>query len=100
MSLPPPRYENRNAFPIAGLTKHYSAQTAKDIPAQWRQLSPYFDRIPGQVGRTAYGVVFNTANTTGEFDYLSGVEVSESAGIPDEFKRMRIPDLSYAVFSH
>jgi AraC family transcriptional regulator len=62
-------------------------------------LRAHFGNIPGQIGRTAYGVCCNS-DDEGNFDYICGVEVSNFSELPTEFSRVRIPERRYAVFSH
>src|SRR2546427_8633433 len=56
-TLNPPRLVNGRTLLIAGLGERYTAETSAGIPAQWQRFSPYLGDIPGQVGRTAYGVL-------------------------------------------
>jgi AraC family transcriptional regulator len=91
--------EDRKTILIAGLMKTYSADTMNQIPLLWQELSPHFGKLPGQVGRKAYGVVYNLKNSAG-FAYLAGVEVSNASDVPDEFNVVRLPEMVYAVFPH
>jgi AraC family transcriptional regulator len=84
---------------IAGLREHYTSETLKNIPELWKRLGPHIGNIPGQVGRMAYGLCFNALSPDG-IDYLAGVEVSSSSGLPREFSVASIPAQKYAVFSH
>ncbi len=86
-------------LPIFGLTQRYQCRNIAAIPAQWNRFVPYLGQIPGQVGRTAYGVIWN-ADDAGDFDYTCGVEVQEFPAQPAEFSRLRIPPQTYAVFEH
>lgn len=97
--LAEPRMEDRKGLLVAGLMKTYSPTTMNEIPLLWQELVPHFGRIPGQVDRKAYGVVYNLKDPTG-FAYLAGVEVSSASDIPDELNVVRIPDVTYAVFPH
>ncbi|MDF3820739.1 effector binding domain-containing protein [Leptospira sp. 96542] len=36
----------------------------------------------------------------GNFDYMCGVEVSNSSELPKEFQILKIPNQKYAVFTH
>jgi AraC family transcriptional regulator len=47
----------------------------------------------------AYGLCFNALSPDG-MDYLTGVEVSSTSGLPGEFSVATIPAQKYAVFSH
>lgn len=98
--LDPPRFENGKLLLIAGLSERYSCETSgAGIPAQWQRFAPYIGNIPGQIGRSAYGVCYNT-DDAGNMDYLCGVEVSDFSALPEGFSRMRIPEQKYAVFFH
>jgi AraC family transcriptional regulator len=92
-----PRFENGKATLIAGLRSRYTWETMNGISAQWQRFAPYIGKIPGQVGSVAYGVIFSVP---GGIDYLSGVEVSSSSGLPSEFSAISIPAQKYAVFAH
>jgi AraC family transcriptional regulator len=94
-----PRFENLKTLLIAGLSERYTAETCANIPAQWQRFAPHIGHIPGQVGRTAYGVICNT-DDAGNTEYISGVEVSDFSRLPTEFTRLRIPEQRYAVFAH
>jgi AraC family transcriptional regulator len=97
--LEPPRFETGKALLIAGLGERYSCESSKAIPAQWQRFGPHFGSVPGQVGRTAYGVCCNS-DDDGNFDYICGVEVASFSDLPKEFARVRIPEQRYAVFTH
>ena len=99
VDLEPPRFENGRALLIAGLGERYSFETTHGIPWQWKRFAPYIGNIPGQVGRTAYGVCCN-GDGAGNFDYIAGVEVASFDDLPSEFSRIRVPAQRYAVFSH
>jgi AraC family transcriptional regulator len=98
-SLKPPRFENGKPLLIAGLGERYVCETSAGIPAQWQRFVPHIGHIPGQVGRTAYGVRCNS-DDAGNFDYICGVEVSDFSRVPPDWYRARIPEHRYAVFSH
>jgi AraC family transcriptional regulator len=97
--LEPPRFENGKSLLIAGLGERYSCETSGAIPAQWQRFEPHIGNVPGQIGRTTYGVCCNS-DEEGNFDYVCGVEVSSFTGLPPQFSRVRIPGRRYAVFSH
>jgi AraC family transcriptional regulator len=84
---------------IFGLSQRYQCQNIAAIPAHWNRFVPYLGQIPGQVGHTAYGVIWNS-DDAGDFDYTCGVEVKEFPAQPAEFSRLRIPRQTYAVFEH
>lgn len=99
-SLEGPRIENTSGFLIAGLRCHYSADRLSNIPAQWQQFVAYLGRIPGQVGHHTYGVCLSPADGVPGIDYLAGVQVSGSAGLPDEFSVVTVSAEPHAVFIH
>jgi AraC family transcriptional regulator len=99
VKLEAPRMENGKALRIAGLREHHTQETMKNIPGLWQRFAPHIGKIPGQVGRVAYGLCFNAVSPDG-IDYLAGVEVSGSSDLPSEFSVANIPAQKYAVFSH
>ena len=98
-NLQPPRIENGRTLLIAGLGERYNSETSAGIPAQWQRFVPHIGHIPGQVGRTAYGVICNS-DDAGNIEYISGVEVSDFAKVPKEWSRLRIQEQKYLVFAH
>jgi AraC family transcriptional regulator len=99
VQLEGPRFENSKALLIAGLSEHYTSETMKNMPELWQRFAPHIGKVPGQVGPVAYGLCFNALSPDG-MDYLAGVEVSASSGLPSEFSVAIIPVQKYAVFSH
>lgn len=97
-NLKAPRIETLKPMLIVGLSERYNAETCANIPAQWQRFAPHIGHIPGQVGRTSYGVVCNS-DEAGNMEYISGVEVSDFSRVPAELSRLRIPEQRYAVFS-
>jgi AraC family transcriptional regulator len=93
-----PRFENSRAMLIAGLGGHYGNENRAQIPDLWQRFGVrYFGRVPGQVDKKAYGVCSNM-DDKGNLDYLAGVEVSSSEGLPAEFMHLSIAPGRYAVF--
>ena len=99
LQLEPPRLENGKALLIAGLRRNYTPETMHDLPAQWQLLVPHLGKIPGQIGRAAYGVSWCPENRPA-ISYLCGVEVSDFSSLTGEFTIVSIPAQRYAVFSH
>lgn len=97
--LAPPKVKQGGALLIFGISQRYRCEEKAGIPAQWMKFVPYLGNIPGQVGHTAYGAIYNT-DDSGGFDYLCGVEVKEFPSQPAEFTRLRVPPQKYAVFEH
>src|SRR5260370_5461344 len=99
VQLEAPRFQNSKALRIAGLRERYTSETMKNIPELWGRFGPHIGKIPGQVGRVAYGLCFNALSPNG-IDYLAGVEVSSTQVLPGELSVAAIPAQEYAVFSH
>ncbi|QDU73860.1 Right origin-binding protein [Bremerella volcania] len=96
--LSEPTIEDLPALRLAGLVQRYHCESPESIPRQWERLDPYLGNINGQVGATAYGVVYEF-DPEGNFAYLTGVEVTEDPQIPADFQRLTVPPQRYAVFS-
>lgn len=97
--LAPPRFETAKTRLLAGLVNHYECQASAGIPNQWQRFQPYRGNIPKQVGKVAYGAVYNF-DSESNFDYLSGVEVSDAKDLPMGLVTLKIPDQKYAVFAY
>jgi AraC family transcriptional regulator len=98
-TMPPVRSENGNVLLVAGIGRRYTCETTAGIPSQWQHFLPQIGSIPGQVGKTAFGVRCNS-DDDGNFDYLCGVEVSDFSSLPSDLTPVRIAAQNYAVFSH
>jgi len=94
--LEEPTFQQGKAMVIAGLRGHFTPGTWDGIPALWQRLATH-GSIPGAVGRVHYGLCFNLSNG---IDYLCGVEVSNTGGLPDDFTTSKVPAQKYAVFPH
>jgi len=98
-NLQAPRFETGKPLLVAGLGGRYSSENGAGIPGQWQRLHQCIANIPNRIGKLAYGVCCN-GDDAGNFDYISGVEVSDFSDLPREFSRVRIPEQRYAVFTH
>jgi AraC family transcriptional regulator len=98
-NLQAPRFATGKPLLVAGLVGRYSSENGAGIPGQWQRFHQSVDNIPGRIGKIAYGVCCN-GDDAGNFDYISGVEVSDFSDLPREFARVRIPEQRYAVFTH
>ncbi|HEX8878932.1 MAG TPA: AraC family transcriptional regulator [Candidatus Acidoferrum sp.] len=98
IKLEPPRLESGRRLLIAGIGARYTCDASAGIPSQWQRFLPHLDHIPGQLGRTAYGVRCNSGDA-GSFHYVCGVEVRDFLRTPADWSRVRIPEQKYAVFS-
>ena len=95
--LETPRMENGERLLIAGLGGRYTCETSAGIPSQWQRFLPHLGQIPGQLGRTAYGVRCNS-DEAGNFDYVCGVGMRDFSRLPADWSRVRIPEQRYAIF--
>jgi AraC family transcriptional regulator len=94
-----PKIVSGGALLIAGVSKHYTPLTAGEIAAQWEAFARHIGSIPGQVGKLAYGVIYNL-DPRGEYDYLCGVEIGEGRELLPEMTTLAIPPQRYAVVTH
>jgi AraC family transcriptional regulator len=98
-TAPAVRFENGKVLLVAGIALRYTCETSAGIPAQWQRFLPHMGTVPGQIGKTAFGVRYNS-DDEGNFDYLCGVEVTDFSRLPPDLNGIRIPAQKYAVFSH
>jgi AraC family transcriptional regulator len=97
--LEPMRFVERGApLMIAGVKEHYTSQTMDRIPKQWQRFGSHLGHVPGQVNSKTYGVCYNSGKDG--FDYLTGVQVKDSAPNNDGLTQVEIPAHRYAVFTH
>lgn len=96
LGLEPPREVEGKALLIAGLRAR--PKSGAEIPELWQRLVT--QKIPNQVGQVGYGLNFNTRSVKDDFEYMAGVEVSDSSGLPSGLTTVKIPAQRYAVFSH
>jgi AraC family transcriptional regulator len=97
--IAPDRFETHEPMRFAGLVERYACESPQGIPAQWQRFSPYLGHISAQVGKAAYGVVYNF-DSDSNFDYMCGVEVQGSSPLPDGFQILQVPRQKHAVFIH
>jgi AraC family transcriptional regulator len=93
-----PKFETRKGFTVVGL-KYRGKNDKQQIPQLWRRLTPRFDQINNiVVQNTAYGVMGNMDNETGDFDYLAGFETKNTDNVPDGMSTWSLPEQTYAIF--
>jgi AraC family transcriptional regulator len=95
-----PRFANRRALKLAGISVHYDAQDPDAFARQWQTFIPSIGKIPGQVGTETYGVVLGSFGGDGGFEYITGVEVSSFEHVPAKLRHLEVPAQRYAVFVH
>jgi AraC family transcriptional regulator len=96
--LQPPQITDGKAFLVAGLGERIVFDNVAGLPALWQRFAEHLGYVPGQIGRTAYGICYNTDDTG--FDYIAGVEVGDFGSLPKELARLRVAAQHYAVFTH
>lgn len=99
LGLEVPEFRQSPELVIGGINQHYDAETRIGIPQQWARFVDLAGSIPGLSGNTFYGVCWNST-AAGEFDYLTGFEVTNSASLPSGFTSMTLTSRRYAVFAH
>jgi predicted transcriptional regulator YdeE len=94
-----PRIVERAAFTVVGL--HYRGKNENnEIPQMWQAFGPRVGEIPHMAQpHVAYGISANMDESTGEFDYIAGFEVSGAEDLPEGMVRWDVPAGTYAVFS-
>jgi AraC family transcriptional regulator len=98
-TLETPRREHGRALILAGERARYDSASIAGIPAQWRNFRPMIASFPDRVGGAAYGVCHGF-DEEGRYDYLTGVEVARTDGLPSGVSVLRIPARDYLVFRH
>ena len=99
VKLDEPGTEDLRELALAGMRQRFGASEGGGIPALWQRFAPHIGHVPGQLGFTAYGVVFDT-DKSGGMDYLCGVEVGKGARLPAELTGMTVPAHRYLLFKH
>ena len=94
-----PRFAESGEILIAGLGARYTFAANQGIPNQWQRFAPHIGNLANQAGPETYGVCCNTDNS-GNFEYITGVEVRDFSDLPDDFATVRISPQRYAVFRH
>jgi AraC family transcriptional regulator len=99
-SIAAPHIEDRGSLRLAGLMERHDMARASTLPIHWQKFQQYLGHIPGMIGRSAYGVVGEMGPDSHDFEYLTAVEVTESAELPAGFTTVVLPARRYARFSH
>ncbi len=93
-----PRIEKVDLLLVAGFAERITYDNVASIPQLWQKLTPHIGHVPNEIPGYTYGVKLNSDNDG--FEYLAGVAVSAFEGLPREFRAVRIPPQTYAVFIH
>jgi AraC family transcriptional regulator len=87
------------AFTVVGI-KYHGRNENNEIPQIWATLKPRVREIKNMTtDRFAYGISANMDQSSGEFDYVAGFEVSSAEEIPAGMTRSEVPGGKYAIFS-
>lgn len=98
--LAEPEVREAGPFLMAGIREFRTFEERAGIPGQWQRFSPYLGRIPGQLGRGAYGVCLVPSSGEEGFDYMPAVAVRSLDDLPEGLSGVRIPKRRYAAFRH
>ena len=98
MALDPPKIEAMPERHFAGLMRRYDMQTRSAIPGQWRDYNQSEPLLKNVIPNAWYGVCYNFGADM-SFDYLSGMEVTDPAGLPQGVASVTIPAGAYARFA-
>lgn len=98
-SVPSPRIVQSNRKRIAGLVERYDQSTTTQIPSQWGQFNASFAPFNGLISNDGYGVLYD-GDDEGNYAYMAGVPVTDSADLPDSYEAVEIPARQYMVFEH
>ena len=97
-TLDEPRIERGKTLLLAGYAERFTFENVRRIPLLWQRFAPHVGHVQGQVDGYAYGAKFNPDDDG--FDYIAAVEVRALDGLPHDFQHLRIPEQTYAVFTH
>jgi AraC family transcriptional regulator len=94
-----PTIVKKEAFTVVGM-KYRGKNEHREIPQLW---SVFIERIP-MVKHIAdphvcYGVCDNEDESTGVFDYIAGLPVTDVSEIPEGMIHWEIPEQTYAMFT-
>ncbi|WP_263263131.1 GyrI-like domain-containing protein [Pseudomonas sp. RIT-PI-S] len=99
IALAEPRFETRPSFIVAGLGERFTFDANEGIVGLWQAFVPYLGRVANAVDGLTYGLCCNPGDD-GSFEYIAGIEVSRTNGLPPAFRAFKVPEQRYAVFRH
>ncbi|MDB5540600.1 MAG: hypothetical protein JWQ89_2327 [Devosia sp.] len=100
VKLSEPRIEDLPALRVAGLMERHDLTAAASMPAQWQRFAPYLGNVPGAVAGATYGLCGCYFERDGTLEYMSGMEVGDTAELPPAFKLVTVPAQRYARLAH
>ncbi len=93
------RIVERSEFTVVGL-RYRGRNENNEIPQMWEAFHPRISEIKSMVtDRLAYGISADMDQSTGEFDYIAGFEVSSAEEVPEGMVAFEVPGGKYAVFT-
>ncbi len=95
-----PRFEDKPAMRLAGLSKTYTAADISTVGTQWFAMSSLLPTATGTVGGDGFGLWYGLLDGRGRFTYLTAFQVGEFSPIRPEFNQAGLTPLHYAVFTH
>jgi AraC family transcriptional regulator len=98
--LSAPRFEDKPAMMLAGLSKRYTAADISTVGMQWFAMQSLLPMAAGTIGGDAFGLWYDLLKGGGEFTYLTASPVGEFSPIHPQFSQARLTPLHYAVFTH
>jgi AraC family transcriptional regulator len=94
-----PKIVSRPAFTVVGL-RYRGKNEHNEIPRMWSEFGPRMAAVKHVVNPDiSYGVMGNYDESTGEFDYVAGIEVDSADDIPPGMVSWDVPEQTYAVFT-
>lgn len=94
-----PKIISHAAFTVVGVQYHGKNEN-DEIPQMWQAFGPRVKEIKKIANpHVAYGICDNMDHSSGEFDYVAGFEVEDTADIPEGMVHWDVPEGTYAVFT-
>jgi AraC family transcriptional regulator len=78
---------------VAGTSGEYTQQTTSEIPKQWDAINETLDKLE-RFPVATYGVVYRDS----PMRYVSGLESSKLAKMPEGWEEVKVPAQRYAIF--
>lgn len=98
--IQPIRFDDREAFMLAGLRRIHSTESAPDsIPAQWQDFVSHLP-LENEAAHATYGVTIKIDDAANTLDYMAGIEVTGKVPLPKGLVLLEPASARYAVFLH
>ena len=94
-----PKIVTRERFTVVGM--HYRGKNEhNEIPQLWGVFGPRMSEVKDVANPSVcYGISDNMDPTTGEFDYIAGLEVRMAEEVPEGMVRWEVPAGRYTVLT-